>query len=182
MIGRIANHWHKSLSRDPPVKIGVPDPVSYESLLQPHWHGGWIHHHAHPPDAAAFPTLASLLFLLEATDRPVSLDGIAILPEPSAEPAKQADPDKPPPRLMPVQAAGRVVRPSVPRQELFDAIVASRWRRKAPAAATPAKPAAETPEKKPGEGDGKKTHEKKEELTEDDGLGKFEDLLTPDAK
>jgi hypothetical protein len=170
VIGRIANQWHASLTRDPPVKIG-PDPVSYESML--HGHGVWFSHQTALPDAGVFPTLASLLFLLEATDQPVSLDGIEILPLP-AEPPKEADPDKPPPRLMPVDAVRRVVRPNVPRQELFDAIVATRWpRTSAPAEpAAAAKPAAEKAEQKPAA-------EKEKAAEEDDGLGTFEDLLQP---
>lgn len=174
VIGRIANHWHASLSRDPPVKIGAPDPVSYESMLHPHWHNGWISHQAALPDAGVFPTLASLLFLVEATDRPVSLDGIEILPAPPTDPPKEADPDKPPPRLTPVDAVRRVVRPNVPRQELFDAIVASRWPRKAPPPETAPAAAADT--SKPAE---KPAAEKDKAAEEDDGLGTFEDLLQP---
>jgi hypothetical protein len=175
-IGRIANSWHKSFTRDPPVKINVPDPVGYDTMLH---HGHYHHHHRHhhhgaAVDAATFPTLASLLFLLEATDGPVKLDGIAILPEPSTEPAKEADADKQPARLTPIEAARRVVRPNLPRQELFDAIIASRWPRKTveppPAATKPARDAAE----KPAAGEEK-------EPEEDDGLGKFEDLLQPAA-
>ena len=179
-IGRIANSWHKSLTRDPPVPLGgVPDPVSYDAMLQ-NLLGGWVSPSAAVPDAAAFPTLASLLFLVESIDRPVSLDGIEILPPPSTEPPKEADPDKPPPRLSPLDAARRVVRPNVPRQELFDAMVVSRWRRKPVAApASPAKPATSTPEEKPAADKEKK---KEAAAEEDDGLGKFEDLLEPAGK
>lgn len=171
-IGRIANSLHKSLTRDPPVKPGVPDPVSYDAMFQKVF-AGWVSPGgAVPPDAAAFPTLASLLFLVESIDGPVSLDGIEILPPPAPESEKPADPDKPAPRLAPVDAARQVVRPSVPRQELFDAMVANRWRRKAePAPVAPAKP-----EEKPA---AKHDRDKKQEVSEeeDDGLGKFEDLL-----
>lgn len=173
-IRRIANHWHKSLNRDPPVNINVPDPVTFAAMLQP---GGWNNGNAGWPDGAAYPTLASLLFLLEAIEKPVSLDGIAILPEPSAEPPKEADAGKPAVRLTPVEAARRVVRPNLQRQELFDAIVGTWSRKKEEAKAAPVKPeekpAAET-EKKPD-----KKPEKKKEPEEDDGLGKFEDLLSP---
>ncbi|MGB8852991.1 MAG: hypothetical protein WCC69_05435 [Pirellulales bacterium] len=177
VIGRVANYWHAALNRNPPVKIGVPDPVSYQSMLHPHWHGGWATHypsHVALPDAGVFPTLASLLFLLEATDRPVSLDGIDILPPPPAEPPKETDPDKPPPRLTPVDAVRRVPRPNPARQELFDAIVATRWPRKAapPEPATPATPATDKPEQQPAA-------EKETTPKEDDGLGTFEDLLKP---
>lgn len=171
LIGRIAKVWHASLNRNPPVKIGVPDPVTYESMLHVHRHGGWFSHPAALPDAGVFPTLASLLFLLEATDRPVSLDGITILPAPSTEPDKEADPDKPPPRLTPVEAARGVPRPNAPRQELFDAIIATRWPRTS-APAEPAPPAAGEPDEKPAAG-------KEKPSEEDDGLGTFEDLLQP---
>jgi hypothetical protein len=178
-IGRIAQAWHKSLSRDPPVKIGVPDPVGYDVMLH---HGHYHHHHHHhgaAVDAAAFPTLASLLFLLEATDKPVNLDGIAILPEPSTEPVKEADAGKPPVRLTPVEAARRVVRPNSPRQELFDAILGTRWPRKTvEPPATAVKTTAESPEKKEAPGNKPADEEPPEE---DDGLGKFEDLLKPAA-
>jgi hypothetical protein len=170
-IGRVANHWHAALNRDPPAKIGVPDPVSYEAMIRP---GGWTSPQASWPDAAVLPTLASLLFLVESIDGPVSLDGIEILPPPSAEPAKEADPDKPAPRPTPVDAARRVVRPSGPRQELFDAIIASRWPRKTVAApAAPAEPASKADEKPAA------AAKKEGPEAEDDGLGKFEDLLDP---
>lgn len=169
-IGRTAEHWHKSLNRDPPVNINLPDPANYAMMLHPH---GWCTSGASGIDAAAFPTLASLLFLLESIDRPVSLDGIPILPEPSTEPAKEADAGKPPARLSPVEAARRVVRPNVPRQELFDAIVGTWSRNKAAAEAAPAKP-----EEKPSAEREKKAEKKEQKADEeDDGLGKFEDLL-----
>jgi hypothetical protein len=182
-IHRLAEAWHRCLTRDPPINIKVADPVPYESMLRPEFHGvhaggthahGWISHQAARPDAAVFPTLASLLFLLEAIDSPVSLAGIPILPdEPPPEPTTEADAKKPPPRLSPLDAVRRVNRPSNPRDELFDAIIATRWpRTKASAEPAPAvlATAAETVEPPA-----------KEEPAEDDGLGKFEDLLKPSA-
>jgi hypothetical protein len=163
-IGRLAAKWHASLSRDPPVKISVPDPVSYAAMLSP-----WT-------DSAAFPTLASLMFLIEAIEGPVSLDGIEILPEPVDEPEKEPDAGKPPARLTPVEAVRRVVRPNVPRQELFDAILATRWPRKTTAASeagTAAKPDAVDAD------DAEAVAE--EAAEEDDGLGKAEDFLQPAA-
>jgi len=168
-IGRVARAWHSSLSRDPPVKIRVTDPVRYDMMLNPAL-TGWAGYQAAWPDAAVFPTLASLLFLLEAIDGPVNLAGIEILPEPSTEPAEKADPDKPAQRLTPVEAARRVVRPNVPRQELFDALIASRWPRKSGDKPTPA---AGQPEEKAAPA-GEEPAE--EEKTEDDDLGTFEDL------
>lgn len=173
-MGRMANAWHKSLNRDPPLKLPVADPVSCEMLIHLAW-DAWGNHRAVRPDAAVFPTLASLVFLVEAIDRPVSLDGIAILPEPTNESAKEAEAGAPPPRLTPVDAARRVVRPNVPRQELFDAIVTTRWPRKTAATPLPAPPA--KPEKKEA------VAKEKEDEEDDDSLGKFEDLLEPsDAK
>ncbi len=183
-IGRFANAWHEWLNRNPPLKIGAPDPMTYETILQHslHHHGhhrGSHRHHYHAapwPDAGAFPTLASLLFLVEAIDGPVSLDGITILPPPSTEPADEADPDKPPPRLTPVEAVRRVPRPNEPRQELFDAIIATRWPRKAAPTepAPPAAPAAGQADEKPAA-----AAKNEEPEAEDDGLGTFEDLLKP---
>jgi hypothetical protein len=171
-IGRIAQSWHRSLTRDPPVKIGVPDPVGYDAMLH-HGHYHHYHHNGASADAAAFPTLASLLLLLEAIDSPVTLAGITILPEASPEPVREADVGKPPIRLTPSEAARRVVRPNVWRQSLFDVILASRWPRKTvDVPPTAAKTTTDTPEKKPP---GKAPPE------EDDGLGKFEDLLKPAA-
>jgi len=127
-------------------------------------------------DSAAFPTLASLMFLIEAIEGPVSLDGIEILPEPVDEPEKEPDAGKPPARLTPVEAVRRVVRPNVPRQELFDAILATRWPRKTTAASeagTAAKPDAVDAD------DAEAVAE--EAAEEDDGLGKAEDFLQPAA-
>lgn len=173
-IGRVANAWHAALSRDPPTKIGVPDPVTYDVMASP---GAWINHSAAWPDAAAFPTLASLVFLVESIDRPVSLDGIAVLPPPATDAATDAGSDKPPVRLSPAAAAASVPRPNVPRQELFDAIIAGRWPRKA------SEPPAGTAAGKPGEAAAQEPDGKQSAPPEkDDGLGKFEDFLEPAAK
>jgi hypothetical protein len=64
-----------------------------------------------------------------------------------------------------------VPRPNAPRQELFDAIIATRWPRTS-APAEPAPPAAGEPDEKPAAG-------KEKPSEEDDGLGTFEDLLQP---
>jgi hypothetical protein len=170
-IARTADHFHRRLNQTPPQKIDV-DPVSYERLVSPGILGGWHHHQPGWHEAAVFPTLASLLFLLEAIDQPVSLEGIGILPPPP-EPAPEADPDKQPAPLAPGAAASGMVRPNAARERLCDAIVATRWPRQ-PAPAEPAPPAARNdgpPADKPP-ADGK-------EPREDDGLGTFEDLLKP---
>jgi len=161
MIGRVANKWHRSLSRDPPVKIGVPDPASYAMMLSP------------ASDSAMLPTLASLVFLVEAIDGPVSLDGIEILPETAddAEKEKDAAASATDPRLTPIEAVRRVVRPNVPRQELYDAILATRWPRKTAAATAQAVT--------PDEGEAEPVAE--EEVEEDDDLGEAEDFQQPAA-
>lgn len=65
----------------------------------------------------------------------------------------------------------------MPRQELFDSIVASRWPRKSVrAAAGPAEPAAGKPEKTPAAAE-KEAKEEQEEAG--DGLGTFEDFIEP---
>lgn len=171
-IGRVATYWHSLLDGSPPVKVSVPDPVSFELMLLPTWHGGWRRHRATSPDAAVVPTLASLIFLLDSIDCPVSLDGITILPPPSTEPSQETDPDKPPMRLTPADAARQVMRPSAPRQELFDAIIASRWPRKAVREAA----ASGKPEKQPSEGE-QKPNEEREDAGDD--VGTFEDFLEP---
>jgi hypothetical protein len=164
-INRVADAWHKTLARDPPGDIGVADPIPYEAMLHPEALG-WVSHQAARPDAAVFPTLASLVFLVEGVHGPVSLDGIAILPDEGPEPTPGTDPGQPPPRLTPPDAAGRVARPNIPREELYAAIIATRWPRasaarpeRADAAAQPA-PEAEKDDK-------------------DADVGRFEDLLAP---
>jgi len=166
-INRVADSWHKSLSHDPPRSIGAADPVSYESMLQPRFID-WNHGAAAWPDPAVFPTLASLLFLLDASDGPVSLAGIKILPGDPSEPPKEDDANKPPPRLTPLDAVRRVARPNGARDELFAAIIATCWPRSS-AAASIAPPAEPTVAEKTSA----------DEPAEDDGLGKFEDLLNP---
>jgi hypothetical protein len=171
-IARTADQWHRALNQIPPQKISSSDPVTYEPMISPAILGGWRSYQPGWPDAAVFPTLASLLFLLEAIDQPVSLEGVAILPPP---PAPEADPDKQPAPLAPVAAAGGVDRPNAARERLFAAIVGSRWPRQAAEPAQPPAPNGGTPGDKPP-ADGK-------EPQEDDGLGTFEDLLKPaDAK
>jgi hypothetical protein len=169
-MGRVADVWHKSLSRDPPIKLKQPDPVPYEAMLH-HAAAGWVNHQAARPDPAVFPTLASLLFLLQGIDRPVGLDGVAILPEPAEEPdADSPASDAPAPsRLSPIDAARKVARPNEPRLELYEAIIATKWPRTTEAAKPVAAAVAE-PEA---------AEEAEPAATQDDGLGKFEDLLTP---
>jgi hypothetical protein len=168
-MGRVADAWHKSLSRDPPIKLKQPDPVPYEAMLH-HAGAGWVSHQAARPDPAVFPTLASLLFLLEGIDGPVGLEGVAILPEPVAESDEASpSPDAPAPRLSPVDAARKVARPNEPRLELYEAIIATKWPRTMEAAKPVAAAVAEPEAAEEAEPAAKK----------DDGLGKFEDLLTP---
>jgi len=182
-IQRVADTWHRTLSSDPPGKIKAADPVPYQSMIHPEYHSwrgggnhtpGWISPNAARPDPAVFPTLASLLFLLEASDGVVSLEGIAILPESPPEPQPNADADKPTPRLSPLDAVRRVARPSGPREELFAAIIATRWPSTTAAAATaaPAEPtvAGKNPEPPAAA--------EPEEASE---LGNFGDLLKPPA-
>jgi hypothetical protein len=98
------------------------------------------------------------------------LEGVAILPEPVAE-SDEASPasDAPAPRLSPVDAARKVARPNEPRLELYEAIIATKWPRTTEAAKPVAAAVAEPEAAEEAEPAAKK----------DDGLGKFEDLLTP---
>lgn len=137
-------------------------------------------------DGAIFPTLASLLFLVEAIDRPVSLDGIQILPEAEADPKKE-DAGKPDIKRTPVGAAAGVTRPSQARTELFAALVGAKWGVKKPtepAATKPATPtpAAAKPDEKPAAAKEQKKTKKAEQDGEYDGLGKIEDFLESDEE
>lgn len=183
-MSRNAWHWHYQLERG--QKVNLPDPLPYETMLAHSIHG-WMGEGAN--DAALFPTLASLLFLVEAIDKPVSLDGIQILPEASAD-AKPGDAAKPDPKRTPAGAAAGVARPSLARTELFGSLTGAKWGEKTPVTPAPAKPAAATPtaEKPSGkpaaEGLGaekqKKQIKKKEEKEgEYDGLDKIDSLLEP---
>ncbi|NDC63917.1 MAG: hypothetical protein EBZ59_08060 [Planctomycetia bacterium] len=180
MIHRVADQWHRLLSQDPPVTLQIPDPLRYETMLITDGtrYGGWVSNQAARPDAAVYPTLASLLFLLDGVEGPVSLDGIQILPDETPEPPKESADGQPPPRLTPPDAARKVVRPSLPREELRAALIASRWPRRTGAAEPSAadEPASKAPDGKP-----MADESAEEQPAEDDGLGKFEDLLTPDA-
>jgi hypothetical protein len=185
MIGNLANHWHWTLNVDPPRPLNIPDPISYETmLLQTHWNtqrGEWVPNQARRPDPGAFPTLASLVFLVAAIDSPVSLEGITILPEAEtdgetnaeADPAKEAVAEKP--RLQPIDAVVKVARPSEPRDNLYGAIGSLKSPQKAPAA-----------ESKPAEGKAvdntPAATQPADEPEPDKDLGTFEDLLkVPDA-
>ncbi len=169
-MGRVADTWHKLLSRDPPRAINKPDPVAYEAMLH-HEGAGWVSNQAARPDPAVFPTLASLVFLLQGVDGPVALEGVPILPDPAEDSdAASPAPDAPaPPRLSPVDAAKKVARPNEPRLELYEAIIATKWPRKTepaePVAAAAAEPEA--------------AEEAEPAARKDDGLGRFEDLLAP---
>ena len=174
-MGRVADAWHRLLSRDPPGKLNRPDPVPYESMLH-HEGAGWVSDRAARPDPAVFPTLASLVFLLQGVDGPVSLEGVPILPPPAEDeaaaaipaPADPAPDGSAPPRLSPIDAARKVARPNEPRRQLYEAIIATKWPRQT-AAAKPAaaeKPTAAADKAEPA-------------AKEDDGLGRFEDLLAP---
>lgn len=181
--------WHLHYQLDRGEKVNLPDPVPYETMLSRSvaHHSGWMGEGV--SDAAVFPTLASLLFLVEAIDEPVSLDGIQILPEASAD-AEPEDAGKPDPKRTPAGAAAGVLRPSLARTELFGSLAGAKWGEKTPATQAPANPAAATPTAEkpsgkpategPGAGKQKKQIKKKEEKEgEYDGLDKIDSLLEP---
>jgi hypothetical protein len=172
-IARAANDQHAALNRGP-GKINLPDPLPYESLLAlrlPHvMPSGAVH-----PDGAAFATLASLVFLVDGLEKPVSLEGVPIHPTAATEPPKEpgdAAPPPPVPWAAPQDAARSVPRPNSALQPMVDTVTAATNSRItiAPPAADagqPGKPpATPAPVKKP---DG------------EDDVGTFEDLLTPGA-
>lgn len=171
-IARMAAEQHAALNRDP-GKINLPDPLPYETLLTLRLPrvlpSGAVH-----PDAAAFATLSSLVFLVDGLEKPVSLEGIPIHPmastEPATEPKKDpADAAPPPvPWAAPADAARSVARPNAALAALVDAATAA-----AGSAITNPPPAVAAPAGKPPA--------KPEKKTDDDDVGTFEDLLTPGA-
>jgi hypothetical protein len=168
-IARAADQQHAALSRGP-GKINLPDPLPYEALLTARLPqllpSGAVH-----PDAAAFATLASLVFLVDGLEKPVSLEGIPIHPATATEPPKEPGDAAPPPVpwAAPADAARSVARPNAALQPLVDAVTTTTNSRIPAApqadAGQPGKAPA-TPVKKP---DG------------EDDVGTFEDLLTPGA-
>ena len=175
-INEVAAAWHQTLTLKRELKL--PDPVPFELMRRPQW----SHPHARFPargvmhtDRCGYPTLASLVFLVQAVDGPVSLDGVTIVPEPAADQAATDQPaaadDGEPKRMTPLDAAGKASRPNPARATLFDAVLASQ---RIPIAEVPvAKPAAPQAETKPAAGDPPAAE------PEDPNIGKVEDLFKP---
>ena len=167
-IARMAAEQHAALNRDP-GKINLPDPLPYETLLTLRLPrvlpSGAVH-----PDAAAFATLSSLVFLVDGLEKPVSLEGIPIHPTTATEPPKEPGDAAPPPVpwAAPADAARSVTRPNAALPALVDAATAA-----AGSAITNPPPAVAAPSGKPPA--------KPEKKTDDDDVGTFEDLLTPGA-
>jgi hypothetical protein len=167
-IARMAAEQHAALNRDP-GKINLPDPLPYETLLTLRLPrvlpSGAVH-----PDAAAFATLSSLVFLVDGLEKPVSLEGIPIHPTTATEPPKEPGDAAPPPVpwAAPADAARSVARPNAALPALVDAATAA-----AGSAITNPPPAVAAPAGKPPA--------KPEKKTDDDDVGTFEDLLTPGA-
>jgi hypothetical protein len=167
-IARAANDQHAALNRGP-GKINLPDPLPYETLLTLRLPrvlpSGAVH-----PDAAAFATLSSLVFLVDGLEKPVSLEGIPIHPTTATEPPKEPGDAAPPPVpwAAPADAARSVARPNAALPALVDAATAA-----AGSAITNPPPAVAAPAGKPPA--------KPEKKTDDDDVGTFEDLLTPGA-
>jgi hypothetical protein len=167
-IARAANDQHAALNRGP-GKINLPDPLPYETLLTLRLPrvlpSGAVH-----PDAAAFATLSSLVFLVDGLEKPVSLEGIPIHPTTATEPPKEPGDAAPPPVpwAAPADAARSVARPTAALPALVDAATAA-----AGSAITNPPPAVAAPAGKPPA--------KPEKKTDDDDVGTFEDLLTPGA-
>jgi hypothetical protein len=167
-IARAANDQHAALNRGP-GKINLPDPLPYETLLTLRLPrvlpSGAVH-----PDAAAFATLSSLVFLVDGLEKPVSLEGIPIHPTTATEPPKEPGDAAPPPVpwAAPADAARSVARPNAALPALVDAATAA-----AGSAITNRPPAVAAPAGKPPA--------KPEKKTDDDDVGTFEDLLTPGA-
>jgi hypothetical protein len=167
-IARAANDQHAALNRGP-GKINLPDPLPYETLLTLRLPrvlpSGAVH-----PDAAAFATLSSLVFLVDGLEKPVSLEGIPIHPTTATEPPKEPGDAAPPPVpwAAPADAARSVARPNAALPAVVDAATAA-----AGSAITNPPPAVAAPAGKPPA--------KPEKKTDDDDVGTFEDLLTPGA-
>ena len=169
MIGQTANDWREALGRTPPGKIPAPDPVPYEAMLTARLQAG-MPGGAKRADAAAFATLASLLFLVDGLERPVSLEGIAILPVPPPDAGSDEEAKQPPAAVVPADAPRLVERPNTPLAGLVNAIeAAARVAPKGPAAPAETTPAAGKPPADEGRN------------KEESELGTFDDLLKPPA-
>lgn len=173
-INEMASAWQPllALKRD----IGRPDPLPYEQMRSPRWAG---RHPRYPVssamrgDTGCHATLASLVFLVQAVEQPVSLAGVTLAPEAGAAPSGEPAADGEPKRMTPVEAASKPERPNTARAALFEAVLSSQ--RVSTAEVPAAKPAPATPataappaaaEAKPAE-------------PADPNLGKIEDLFTP---
>jgi hypothetical protein len=173
VIDAIAFAWHHHLNREGELK-NVPDPIPYQVMLDRH-HGNWMGEGNN--DAAMVPTLASLVFLVEAIEQPVSLDGIAILPETATEPDPSGKPDI---KRTPVGAAQSVARPNVARTDLFGSLVGAKRAVKTVVKSAGDDPAVQETAPKPAKATvWDKKDDKEEEGKEYDGLGKLDSLLEP---
>lgn len=166
-ISRAADQQHAALRQG---KINLPDPLPYEAMLTARLPqilpSGAVH-----PDAAAFATLASLVFLVDGLEKPVSLEGIAIHPTTATEPPKEPGDAAPPPVpwAAPPDAARSVPRPNAALQPLVETVTAATNSR-----ITTAPPADAG---QPGKAPDKPVTVKKPDGEDD--VGTFEDLLTP---
>ncbi|MEI6366466.1 MAG: hypothetical protein WCP23_05160 [Planctomycetota bacterium] len=162
-LNDVAAYWHKGLNSDPPLAING-DPITYDRMVVPLW----AYHAGRSLDGGAFPTLASLLFLLKSVDGPVDIRGISLSPDPPSEQPVVGSAAEPK-RLTPIDAVKGVVRPNAARTALYDAVLISMQLK--PADVLSPKPAANAAKPK-GDGDSKP-----EEPGEE--LGDINDLIDP---
>jgi hypothetical protein len=157
VFNAVALNWHRAVV-DRGLVLDIAEKVPYTDVLQRAPFGNLP-----VIDAGGYPTLASLVVLLQSIDEPVSLAGVTLAPE--AEPATGAEPDAaaPPPSLTAVRGADR---PNAALSALYDAVLDSLQPRPADPPAAAAKPPAAKAEPAPAESG-----------QPEEDLGKVEDLL-----
>lgn len=158
VFNAVALGWHRAVV-ERGIVLDIAEKVPYAEVLQRAPFGNLP-----VIDAGGYPTLASLVVLVQSIDEPVSLASVTLAPE--AEAASGVEPGQaaPPPSL---NAVIKVERPNPARSALYDAVLDSLppqpSGRKAAAAESPPAKKAETAPAEP-------------EQPEED-LGKVEDLL-----
>jgi hypothetical protein len=157
-----AANWHRAVV-ERGIALDIADKVPYTQMLQRASFGNLP-----VIDGGGYPTLASLVLLLQSVDKPVSLATVTLAPDTAPPAAAAADPKAGtyPPGAP--DAVIKVERPNAARSALYDAVLATM---QLTAADVPVAPAgAQAGAKKSAEADAE---------PEDGGedLGKVEDLL-----
>lgn len=112
-IADVAKSWHRALDLD--RDIGIGDPIKFQTMLR----FGWAVDRDHWLQGEVYPTLASLVFLVQLLDGPANVDGVTLVPE--VKPEGDAEPAP----ISSSDAASKAERASMARSELYDAVLAS---------------------------------------------------------